>query len=390
MIKRKIESDVLFGLSFQPAVAIIGPRQVGKTTLVKQIQNVLPNPSIYFDLEKNSDWVKFQYDRSSFLESQQDKTIILDEVQRLPEIFRDLRGLIDENRRPAQFILLGSASFVLLKNTSESLTGRIAYFEMCPFLFDELNEENPQKHWLLGGFPNSFLAKNTEQQQKWIEDFVRNFIERDLPLLGLSANPIQLRRLLQMLSSIQGCLLNQSMIANSLGIRSNLVSQYLDYFEQSFIIRRLTPYYSNLGKRLIKSPKIYIRDSGILHHLLGIQNYEGLLGHAIAGGSWEGYVIEQVINSLNYNQLPFFYRTADGAEIDLVVEENLKIKVAIEIKLSNSPTISKGTTVALQDLGNPSLLLVTPTAIDFILKPNVFVCSIKSLSENLKSLLSIG
>ena len=306
MIQRIIEKGVLFGLSFQPAVAILGPRQVGKTTFVKQLQAKLTFPSTYFDLEKSSDLAKFQHDRRAFLGTLQNQTIILDEIQRLPEVFPDIRGLIDENRRPARFILLGSASFVLLKNTSEALTGRIAYYEMTPFLAREIAPNDFIKHWLVGGFPNAFLANDANRQQKWFEDFVRSYLERDLPLLGLSASPIQLRRLLMMIAGIQGNLLNQAMLANSLGIRANLVSIYLDFFEQSFLIRRLQPYYTNIGKRLSKTPKIYIRDSGLLHHLLSIHQYETLLGHIVAGGSWEGYVIEQIISQLTYQQLPFF------------------------------------------------------------------------------------
>ena len=388
MIQRIIENQVIFGLSFQPSVAILGPRQVGKTTFVKQLQGKLSKPSIYFDLERSSDLSKFQHDRLAFLETMQDQTVILDEIQRLPEIFPDIRSLIDQNRVPARFILLGSASFVLLKNTSESLTGRISYFEMTPLLFRELTPDSYYtKHWLWGGFPSAYLAPTFEQQQKWFEDFVRSYLERDLPQLGLSASPIQLRRLMMMIASIQGNLLNQAMLANSLGIRTNLISNYLDFFEQSFLIRRIQPYFTNIGKRLTKSPKIYIRDSGLVHHLLSIHSYDGLLGHIVAGGSWEGYVIEQIISLLHYHQIPFFYRTADGAELDLVIEQDLQIKLAIEIKLSNSPALSKGTTIALQDLNNPPLLVVTPTADDSLLKPNISVCSIQTLTNNIKRFL---
>ncbi|GGD75014.1 ATPase [Emticicia aquatilis] len=388
MIQRIIADQVLFGLSFQPSIAILGPRQVGKTTFVKQLQQKLSKPSVYFDLERSSDLSKFQHDRLAFLETMQEQTVILDEIQRLPEIFPDIRSLIDQNRVPARFILLGSASFILLKNTSESLTGRISYFEMTPLLFRELQPDVDYiRHWLWGGFPNAYLAPTSEQQQKWFDDFVRSYLERDLPQLGLSASPIQLRRLMMMIASIQGSLLNQTMLANSLGIRNNLVSTYLDFFEQSFLIRRLQPYYTNIGKRLTKSPKIYIRDSGLVHHLLSIHSYENLLGHIVAGGSWEGYVIEQVISLLNYQQIPFFYRTADGAELDLVIEQDLQIKLAIEIKLSSSPTLSKGTTISLADLNNPPLLLITPTADDYLLKPNVWVCSIQTLSDNIRRIL---
>lgn len=389
MIQRIIENQVKFGLSFQPSVAILGPRQVGKTTFVKQLQGKLSKPSIYFDLERSSDLSKFQHDRLAFLETMQDQTVILDEIQHLPEIFPDIRSLIDQNRVPARFILLGSASFVLLKNTSESLTGRISYFEMTPLLFREITPDSDYtKHWLWGGFPSAYLAPNFEQQQKWFEDFVRSYLERDLPQLGLSASPIQLRRLMMMIASIQGNLLNQTMLANSLGIRTILISTYLDFFEQSFLIRRIQPYFTNIGKRLTKSPKIYVRDSGLVHHLLSIHSYDGLLGHIVAGGSWEGYVIEQIISLLNFQQFPFFYRTADGAELDLVIEQDLQIKLAVEIKLSNSPALSKGTTIALQDLNNPPLLIVTPTADDYLLKPTISVCSIKTLTNNIQRFLA--
>jgi predicted AAA+ superfamily ATPase len=259
---------------------------------------------------------------------------------------------------------------------------------MTPLLFRELTPDSDYiKHWLRGGFPSAYLAPTFEQQQKWFEDFVLSYLERDLPQLGLSASPIQLRRLMMMIASIQGNLLNQTMFANSLGIRTNLVSTYLDFFEQSFLIRRIQPYFTNIEKRLTKSPKIYIRDSGLVHHLLSIHSYDGLLGHIVAGGSWEGYVIEQIISLLNYQQIPFFYRTADGAELDLVIEQDLQIKLAIEIKLSNSPALSKGTTIALHDLNNPPLLVVTPTACDYLLRPNMSVCSIQTLPNNIKRFL---
>ncbi len=387
MILRKIENDIIDGLAFQPSIALLGPRQVGKTTLVKRLMAKLAKPTIYLDLENSQDLAKLQHDKVAFLETRQDQTVILDEIQRLPEIFPDIRSLIDRNRVPGRFIFLGSASFVLLKNTSESLTGRIAYFEMTPFLLAELAENEYKKHWLFGGFPNAYLAKNIVQNRKWHNDFIRSYLERDLPMLGLIASPIQLRRLLMMIASLQGRLLNQETIANSLGIRNSLVSKYLDYFEQSFLIRRLQPYFTNIGKRLVKTPKIYIRDSGIVHTLLGINDFDSLLGHINSGGSWEGYVIEQIIAKLNYNQIPYYYRTADGAELDLVIEENLQIKVAFEIKLNNSPTIEKGNTVSINDLGNPPLIIITPEASDYSPRANVFVCSIATLEANLELFL---
>jgi predicted AAA+ superfamily ATPase len=387
-IPRIIESRIETGLSIQPAVAILGPRQVGKTTLVKHLQKNLSKQSIYFDLEKSSDLAKFQHGRIEFLENYQEKIVILDEIQRLPEIFPDLRGLIDKNRIPGRFILLGSASFKLLKNTSESLTGRIAYYEMTPLLLSELDPKDFISHWIKGGFPNAFLSHDMSFHQKWVEDFLSSYIERDLPLYGLYAEPIQVRRLLQMIAGIQGNLLNQTMLANSLGIKTYKVNNWLDYLENSFLIRRLLPYYTNIGKRLVKSPKLYIRDSGILHHLLSIFDYEALLGNAVAGGSWEGYLLEQIISVLKYNQLAFFYRTAEGAELDLIIEENLRIKLAIEFKLTNSPSLSKGNTEALKDLGHPPLLLITPSAEDYVIRKGVQVCSINTMYEHIGNILN--
>ncbi|GAB4017951.1 ATP-binding protein [Spirosoma migulaei] len=384
MIQREIETTLVDQLHFQPAVALLGPRQVGKTTLAKEIQTRFDKPTVYFDLESSQDWQKFQQDSRLFLERLRDQTVILDEIQRLPNLFPDLRGLIDEHRVPGRFILLGSASPELLKNTSESLAGRISYLEMAPFFLRELATDDYVTHWLRGGFPKSYLASTLAEQQNWFENFVRTYVERDLPQLGLRAEPILMRRLLTMIASMQSGLLNQSMLANSLGIRNTAVSSYLDFLEQAFLIRRLAPYFTNIGKRLTKSPKIYIRDSGMLHHLLRIYDEPTLLGHYVAGGSWEGYVLEQIISLLDFHHLPFFYRTADGAELDLVIESGLQIKLAVEIKLSNAPQLTKGTTVALQDLGNPPLLVVTPSAGDYIMRENTYVCSVQTLPEQLR------
>ena len=386
MILREIEKILLEKLNYQPVTALLGPRQVGKTTLVKQIQAKLPQPSVYFDLESSRDFQKFQTDAVTFLESMRDQTVILDEIQHLPALFGDLRGMIDNYRMPARFLLLGSASPALMKNTAESLAGRITYLEMSPLLFRELDQTDPNLHWLRGGFPNSLLAPTDVEQQSWFESFVTTYLQQDLPLLGLRANPVLLRRFLMMLASVQGNLLNQSTLANSLAIKNVQVTQFIDFFDNAFLIRRLQPYFTNIGKRIVKTPKVYIRDSGLLHHLLNLYDYSTLIGHAVCGGSWEGYVIEQIITLLPYQSLPFFYRTQDGAELDLIIETGLHISLAIEIKLSNTPILSKGNTVALQDVGNPPLLVITPSSTDFQMKPNVWVCSIKTLPENLQRL----
>lgn len=386
MIHREITEELLFRVNHFPATAILGPRQVGKTTLVKALQSELPKGSIYFDLEIPSDLAKFSLDAEIFIKTLENQTVILDEIHRLPDVFILLRGLIDQNREAGRFILLGSASPDLLKNSSESLAGRISYIEMHPFHYREINkisDTNYVKHWLWGGFPMVFLAKSDKSRNIWLTDFLRTYLERDLPQLGLSVSPLLMRRLLMMIASIQGGIVNYSMLANSLGISQPTVSKAIDFLEQAFLIRRLTPYFVNIGKRLVKSPKIYIRDSGLLHHLLSIKSHDVLLGHIVAGGSWEGYIIQEIITQLPADALPFYYRSQDGSELDLVIEQGLKISLAIEIKLSDSPTISKGNNIALNDLNNPPLLIVTPSATDYQLKPNIWVCSISTLSQNL-------
>jgi uncharacterized protein len=388
MIQRIAESALLDRLTYFPAVALLGPRQVGKTTLVQTLRSQLAGPTAYFDLERSSDLIRFQQDRVLLLEQFQEQTVILDEIQRLPDLFPDLRGLIDRDRRPGRFVLLGSASPVLLRNTSESLTGRIAYLELTPFQLRELPAADYRTHWLRGGFPNSFLAPTADLSAIWREGFVRNYIERDLPQLGLTANPVLLQRLLTMLANQQGGLLNQSALANALQIRQPLLISYIDFLEQAFLIRRLLPYYANIGKRLTKTPKLYLRDSGLVHQLLNLHDVSALFGHPVVGNSWEGYVLEQLLPMLRYDQLPFFYRTADGAELDLVIECQARIQLAIEIKLSDAPTLTKGTTVALQDVGNPPLLVVTPSASTYQLRPGVTVCSIADLPAQLNALLN--
>ncbi|MDR6562443.1 MULTISPECIES: ATP-binding protein [unclassified Arcicella] len=383
MIYREVTSELLFRVNHFPVSAILGPRQVGKTTLVKALQNELPKKSTYFDLEIPSDLNKFVADPELFLKSLQHQTVILDEIHRLPNIFVLLRGLIDQQREAGRFILLGSASPNLLKNTAESLAGRISYLEMHPLHYREITPDNYQNHWVWGGFPAVYLAKNDKIKNIWLNDFLMSYLERDLPQLGLSVSPLLMRRLLMMLASIQGGILNYSTLANSLGISQPTVKNAIDFLEQAFIIRRLQPYFVNIGKRLVKSPKIYIRDSGLLHHLLNIKDINSLLGHIVAGSSWEGYIIQEIISLLPQDALPFYYRSQDGAELDLIIEQGISIKLAIEIKLSDSPTLSKGNSTSLQDIGNPPLLVVTPSAQDYELRPNIWVCSIATLSQNL-------
>ena len=383
MIQRYIEKQLLFHLSFQPAVTLLGTRQVGKTTLVKSILSQLPRSAIYLDLENPTQRAIIETDRELFIQSHQNEVVVLDEIQRLPDIFPAIRGFIDTDRRPGRFIFLGSASFDLLKNTSESLAGRNSYLELTPFLFQELPDANYQTHWLKGGYPSAYLAENDAIRQAWLQSFLLSYVEKDLPLLGLSANPALIYRLLTMLAFSQGGLTNLSNLSNSLGIAQPTLNRYVNFLEKSLFIRRLQPYFVNIGKRLVKTPKLYLRDSGVVHHLLRINDFDTLLSHPVAGGSWEGHIIEQIIPLLDWPFSPYFYRTSNGAELDLVISSALKVELAIEIKLSNNPTLSRGTTLALTDLDNPPLLVITPSSDDYQLRPNVWVCSLETLSKHL-------
>lgn len=390
MIPRALEPELLLRLRHVPATVLLGPRQVGKTTLVRHVSDQFPRPGLYLDLENPTDRARLT-EPELFLEANRDKTIVLDEIHRLPEVFPLLRGLIDRDRQPGRFVLLGSASYDLLRNTSESLAGRAAYLELTPLLLCELPGADVRTHWFRGGFPPSYLAPEESVQQFWLGDFLTTYLEKDLPQLGLAARPALTRRLLTMLAHSQGGLLNYSALAASLGISQPTVAGYVDFLERALLVRRLPPYFTNVGKRLVKSPKVYLRDSGLLHRLLGLASLNALLGHPVAGGSWEGYVLEQVTGCLRPDQTAYFYRTSNGAELDVVIEAGGRVAGAVEIKLANAPTLSRGTHTALTDLGHPPLLVVTPGgtepgADDYPLAEGIFVCSARTLPEHLHRL----
>ena len=385
MIDRLLSKQIIERLTYFPALALVGPRQVGKTTLAKQVALGMAKEVEYIDIEFPEDALKLT-DAALYLKRLENKTVIIDEVQRMPELFPILRSLIDQDNQAGRFILLGSASPDILKNSSETLAGRISYLELQPFNLSEVASDYEQ-HWLRGGFPKAYLAPSENLWEIWFEDFRRTYVERDLPLLGMPANPIEIQRLLLMLTSVHGGLLNYNMLANSLGLSNKTVNRYIDFLENAFLIRRIQPYYTNIGKRLTKSPKLYIRDSGFLHYLLGLSKVEEIFGNQIAGNSWEGYVIQEILNYLPVNTQTYFYRTHDGAELDLVIQKGNTIKLTVEIKLSNTPKLARGTSVALQDLNNPPLLVVTPSAKDYEIRTNQFVCSVATLPQNLSNFL---
>jgi predicted AAA+ superfamily ATPase len=296
-----------------------------------------------------------------FLNSVSGKTIVIDEIQRKPDLFPVLRSVIDKKRINGRFILLGSASQQLLFLSNETLAGRIVYLELTPFTYSEISHLiNFREHWQKGGFPVPFGIKETSFRKEWMKSFLSAYIERDLRLLGLNTSSSKLQQLFQMISSIQGGILNVSGLSNSLGVSSPTTGNAISFFERSFIIRLLQPWYSNIGKRLIKSPKIYIRDSGIINHLLGITEYEELLRHPLIGSLWEGYVIEEIINTLTNDYQFYFYRTADGTECDLIIFKGNRCVAAVDTKFSPNPGRSKSMTITMQDLHPQKAFFVVP------------------------------
>jgi predicted AAA+ superfamily ATPase len=349
MIKRILEPDILSALQRSPAVVLLGPRQVGKTTIALQIASSIP--SIYLDLENSLDLMKVR-DIVSFHEANRDKLIILDEIQRLPEVFAPLRGIIDQERRKGnkfgQFLFLGSASNELIQQSSESLAGRIAYLELLVINALEHNEVNSL--WVRGGFPESLLANTERDSMSWRRDFIKTYLERDIPLLGPRIPAETLERFWTMLAHHQGGVLNSTNLGRNLDVSGVTIGRYTDLMTDLLLIRRLKPWTNNVGKRLVRSPKIYIRDSGITHALLNISDFNHLLGHPVVGGSWEGFVIENLLSVVPQGVLPFFYGTPGGAEIDLLLEFYGKEKWAIEIKRSSLPILSKGFHIATNDV----------------------------------------
>ena len=357
MIRRRLEDKILRTLQRSPSVALVGPRQVGKTTLALDVSEVIP--SVYLDLENQLDLRKVS-DFAIFHAENRDKLIILDEIQQLPEIFSSVRGIIDRERRRGnrthQFLFLGSASIDLLQQSSESLAGRIAYLELYAIDLLEFSPGNaPDKTrtnqlWLRGGFPESLLAASGTDSFDWRKDFIKTYLERDIPQLGARIPAETLARFWTMLAHNQGTTLNAAQLAKNLEVSGVTVGRYLDLMVDLLLVRRLQPWTYNIGKRLVRSPKIYVRDSGITHALLNIAAINDLLGHPVVGGSWEGFVIENILSVLPSGVQPYFYRTSGGAEIDLVLEFGVSERWAIEIKRSSSPSLSKGFHIACEDI----------------------------------------
>jgi uncharacterized protein len=377
MIVRKITDEVLESTRYFPAIGIIGPRQVGKTTLAKSIRKSLSKPSIYLDLELEEDVVRLQ-NAQTYLQSHQDKCVIIDEIQLMPRLFPLLRALIDQDRVPARFLILGSASPAIIRQSSETLAGRIAYHELAPLSWPEAqtNDITLQKHWFIGGFPDALLAPSDIVARNWLRFFINTFMEKDLKAMGYEISAQTMSKLYRMVAHIHGQIQNMSGLSQALGVSNPTVARYLDLLEGGFMVHRLMPYYVNLGKRLVKSPKIYLRDSGILHYLATIPNFEALQGNQLIGASWEGYVIEQIRRSLNDTWQYYYYRTIAGAETDLVLISPNGVMSCVEIKYATTPSLSKGFYQSVLDLKPQHQYVIVPAGTPFWLNDQLKVVSL--------------
>lgn len=375
MIERSIKQKLLKTIHHFPVTGIIGPRQVGKTTLAREIEKSIEKSCVYIDLENPRDQIKLS-DPVIFFESNIDKCVILDEIQLMPSLFSIIRSMVDRKRQPSRYILLGSASPDLIRQSLQSLAGRIAYIELSGFNVTELPIKSQTKLWQRGGFPDAFLADDDDIWLQWIYNFSKTYMERDLPALGLNISPKILSNLWTMAAHNHGQLVNYSNISRSLDLSSTTIKKYLDFLENAFLIRQLHPFHPNKKKRIVKAPKLFIRDSGILHHLLNITSEDDLQGHPIKGSSFEGFVIEQIIQKLPTNYNAFFYRTQHGAECDLVLTKASKPEMAIEIKYSSAPRLSRGNLISFDDLGARYNYVITPNSEDFLIHKNTRVCSL--------------
>lgn len=389
MLTRWITDTLQKNIAQMPAVALLGARQVGKTTLAKTIARTMD--STYLDLEAPEDLIKLS-DPTSFLSAQSDKLVILDEIQRIPDLFMILRGLIDNNRaqgrKSGQFLLLGSASRDLLRQSSESLAGRIRYIEMGGLNVFEIEQDkdqkNRQKLWLRGGFPESYLAVDDDLAMDWLEDLIRTYLERDVPQMGFRVPAGRLRRLWTMLAHLQGEPVNYSKLGANLEIDSKTVSNYIDILTDLLLVRRLEPWHANVKKRLVKSPRYYIRDSGIQHRLLGINSYDALLSNPVLGKSWEGFVVENIHSVLPRRAETYFYRTAAGAEIDLVIKMPSSEIWAVEIKHGVAPKLSKHYCQTCDDVGATQKYVVYGGKDEFPAGNSVTVISLPGFMRKLQ------
>jgi uncharacterized protein len=390
MLERWIADKLEQTMRYTPAVALLGPRQVGKTTLAQTVAK--SRSALYLDLENPEDLLKLS-DPSEFLSLHGDKLVIVDEIQRFPDLFMVLRGLIDKNRRAGrkgeQYLLLGSASMDLLRQSSESLAGRISYIELSGLNVLEVpsaKSEDIHKLWLRGGFPESYLAETDSISMDWLENLIRTYLERDVPQMGFRVSAVRLRRLWTMLAHLQGEGINFSKLGSNLEVDGKTIAGYVDILVDLLLVRRLEPWHANVKKRLVKSPHFYVRDSGILHRLLGIGDYDSLLSNPILGKSWEGFVIENILSVLPGRAEAYFYRTAAGAEIDLLLKLSSKELWAIEIKNSVAPKIKKGFHLACEDVKATQKYIVYSGSDEFPIGKDTVVISLRNLLIKLQNM----
>ena len=391
MITRRVMQTVEERLRHMPGVVLLGPRQVGKTTLARAIARSRAPEALYLDLERPADRRRL-HDADDFLRDQPRKLVVLDEIHRAPDLFEILRGIIDDRRaageRAGHFLLLGSASLDLMRQASESLAGRVAHVEMTPIDVGEIGGTDiaVDTLWLRGGFPESVTATSDRTSLAWRRDFLRSYLERDVPMFAPRLPTAAIERLWEMLAHGQGSLLNQARLASSLGVSSPAVGRYIDLLVDLLLVRRLRPWAGNLGKRLVRSPKVYVRDAGVLHALLEIESRHALLGHPIAGPSWEGFVIESLIAAADPGLTPFFLRTARGAEIDLVFERGGQVELAIEIKRSTAPTVSRGFREGCADLSPRAAFVVHGGGDEWPMGGDVTAISLLALARRMRGL----
>jgi predicted AAA+ superfamily ATPase len=385
MFTRSIAQELALELDHNPAVALLGPRQVGKTTLALAVAQ--DRPSVYLDLESERDRAKLD-NAELYLADHLDKLVILDEVHRTPALFPLLRGLIDQARRSGktagQYLLLGSASLDLLQQSGETLAGRISYLDMTGLSVLETGAALQDSLWLRGGFPDSLQSPNEVRSLRWRENFIRTYLERDIPQFGPRIAAETLRRLWTMLAHHQGGLVNVSELARNIGVDSKTAGNYIDLLSDLLLVRRLAPWHDNQGKRLVKSPKVYVRDSGLVHALLHIGSKDDLLSHPVVGASWEGFCIENLLACAPRGVQAFFYRSSGGAEVDLLLLWPNGERWAIEIKRSTAPKLERGFHSACEDLQPARKLVVYPGNERYRLKEDVLVVPLHALCQELQ------
>ena len=392
MIPRHAKQNVLRSLAQSPAVALLGPRQIGKTTLARDLADDVPD-SLYLDLEDPRDAARLT-DSARYLDTHSGKLVVLDEIQQMPDLFRVLRGQIDQRRREGlrsgQFLLLGSASDTLMQQSSESLAGRVVYDELPGLTALEVGSAAQQQLWVRGGFPDAFSPDDDDDgddvSARWRTNFIRTYLERDIPQFGVRVPAPTLRRLWTMLGHRQGGMLNASDIGRSMSVSAPAVGRYVDLLVDLMLLRRLPPYFVNVGKRLVKAPKVYIRDSGVLHSLLGIRTHDDLLGHPVVGASWEGFAIENLLAVAPSGTEAYFYRTRTGAEIDLLLLLPDRRLWAVEVKLSSAPSIGKGFAIASEDVGADERFVVHSGDDAFPLNDDTLAIPLTALMERLTAL----